>query len=136
MERVIGVRVDGTQRLYPFSALKTSPVINDEVGGRPVVIFSREGTLSALDAETISASRTVASATAFERRLDGNVLTFELREGRIYDTQTGSQWNLLGRAIDGKLKGRRLQAAENGVHFAFAWLAFNPDAEIFGRRQK
>ena len=133
---VLGVRVDGKQRLYPFSVFKTSPVINDEVGRTPVVIFSKEGTLSALDAETIRDSRTIPSATAFERRLEGNVLTFETREGRIYDPQTGSQWNLLGQAIDGKLKGRRLQAVEGGVHFAFAWLAFAPDAEIFSRRQK
>ena len=133
MERVIGVRVGGKQRLYPFSVFKTSPVINDEVGGRAVVLFSKEDVLSALDAEIIRESRTVPSATAFERGLDGNVLTFESRVGRIYDTQTGSQWNLLGQAIDGKLKGRRLPAAESGVHFAFAWLAFNPASEIYGK---
>ena len=136
MERVIGVQANGKQRLYPFSVFKASPVINDEVGGRSVVVLSKEGTLSALDAETIRDSRTIPSATAFERRLDGHVLTFEVRDGKIHDTQTGSQWSLLGQATAGKLKGRRLKAVEAGVHFAFAWLAFIPDAEIFGRHEK
>ena len=27
-------------------------------------------------------------------------------------------------------KGKRLPAVDSGVHFAFAWLAFNPDSEI------
>jgi len=33
-------------------------------------------------------------------------------------------------AVAGPLKGRRLAAVDSGVHFAFAWLAFNPDSEI------
>lgn len=53
-----------------------------------------------------------------------------MREGRRVDQQTGSEWNLMGEAIAGPLKGKRLPAIDSGVHFAFAWLAFNPDSEI------
>lgn len=136
MERVIGLRVKGKYRLYPFSIFKSGPVINDEVSHNPVVIFSQEGMLSPLDAESVRESRAIPSATAFERRLSGDVLNFEVRDGAIYDTQTNSRWNLLGKAITGKLKGKRLQAVEGGVHFAFAWLAFVPDAEIFSLQRK
>ena len=52
---------------------------------------------------------------------------------RIVDRETGSGWDLLGRAVSGPLKGERLPPAEGGVHFAFAWLAFNPESEIYGR---
>jgi hypothetical protein len=32
--------------------------------------------------------------------------------------------------VAGPLKGKRLLPVESGVHFAFAWLAFNPESEI------
>ncbi len=131
MERVLSVEVDGTQRIYPFSRLRGHAVVNDEVGGQPVVVFSRDGTLSALDQGQISASRSIASATAWQRRLDDRLLSFAERDGSIVDEQTGSRWNLLGQAIAGPLTGRRLLPAAGGVHFAFAWLAFNPDSEIW-----
>ncbi|MFC1665565.1 DUF3179 domain-containing (seleno)protein, partial [Pseudomonadota bacterium] len=78
-----------------------------------------------------SESRQVPSATAFNRRLENELMSFESKDGRIMDTKTQSQWNLLGQAIDGPLKGKKLIPAESGVHFAFAWLAFNPDSKIY-----
>lgn len=48
----------------------------------------------------------------------------------MVDTRTGSEWNVLGEAVSGPLKGKRLAPLDSGVHFAFAWLAFNPDSEI------
>ena len=131
MERVLNVSVEGTHRLYPFSVLSRHPVVNDEVAGIPVVVLSREGTLSVLDESRIANSRTVPSATAFARRAGQRELHFEAAEGRIVDRQTGSTWNLFGTATKGPLKGVRLDTIESGVHFAFAWLAFNPDSEIW-----
>jgi len=133
MERVLNVSAGAAQRLYPFAALRKQPVINDRVGGVPVVVFSREGTLSVLDARSIAASRNIPSATAFRRRLGKQTLSFEVRDGHIADRETGSRWNLLGVAVGGPLKGTRLRATASGVHFAFAWLAFNPNSQIYGQ---
>jgi hypothetical protein len=133
MERVLDVSVGNTHKLYPFSVFKTESIINDEVDGMPVVVFSRQGTLSALDGSVIADSRQVPSATAYDRRLDGETMRFELRDGHIVDTQSATRWNLFGTAIDGPLAGRQLDPAPGSVHFAFAWLAFNPDSEIYGR---
>ena len=47
------------------------------------------------------------------------------------DRETGSTWNLFGAATDGPLAGSALESIDSGVHFAFAWLAFNPDSEIW-----
>jgi len=60
----------------------------------------------------------------------GRVLEFAFRDGRWVDSVTGSEWNILGEAVAGPLKGRRLGAMVSGIHFAFAWLAFNPDSDI------
>lgn len=131
MERVLGVILNGKIRVYPLTALSSQPVINDEVEGEPVVVFSRQGMLSALDAEQIRESRQIPAAAAYSRKVQKRVLNFEQHEGRIIDRDTGSEWDLFGRATAGPLKGTRLRAADSGVHFAFAWLAFNPATEIY-----
>lgn len=131
MERVIYVRHGQQQRLYPFSTFKEIPVINDVVDGQAVVIISKQGTLSPLDASEIVESRRIPSATAWSRVLDNEELTFEIRDNEIIDVETGSEWNILGQAIKGRLKGKQLTKVDSGVHFAFAWLAFNPDSDIY-----
>jgi hypothetical protein len=131
MERVLGVSVGAAHRVYPLSALVTTPVVNDEFRGRPVVVLSRPGLRSALDADRIAESRTIPAASAFERGLEGRVLTFAARDGRLVDRETGSEWNLFGEATAGPLAGKRLAPLEGGVHFAFAWLAFRPDSEVY-----
>jgi hypothetical protein len=89
--------------------------------------------LSALDGSVIADSREVPSATAYDRRLDGKIMRFALRDGHIVDKQSGTRWNLFGTGIDGPLSGRQLEPAPGGIHFAFAWLAFNPESQIYGR---
>jgi len=130
MERVLSVSAGGKHRLYPLSLLERHPVANRELGGVPYVVFARTGMASPLDADRIEAGRSIAAATAFDRRLDGRVLEFAFRDGRWVDSVTGSEWNILGEAVAGPLKGRRLGAMVSGIHFAFAWLAFNPDSDI------
>ena len=131
MERVLHVTAGGAERIYPFGAFTGEPIINDEVGGEPVVVISRGGTLSVLDKNRIADSRRIPSAAAYSRRLEGRVLEFEVREGRIADSATGSVWNLFGEAVEGPLAGSRLAPRSRGDHFAFAWLAFHPDADVY-----
>ena len=50
---------------------------------------------------------------------------------RFFDKKTKSSWDLTGLCIDGKLKGKQLKIEPYSIHFAFAWLAFNPDSEIY-----
>lgn len=131
MERVINVSVEGVHRLYPFSVFKAEPVINDTINFVPMVVFSRDGTLSVLDDSTIADSRSIPSAAAYDRRHGDNVLTFDVKDGRVFDRETGSEWDMFGRAVGGELKGESLDAMNDGVHFAFAWLAFHPDSEVY-----
>jgi len=130
MERVLSVSAGGKHRLYPLSLLEKHAVSNGELAGMPYVVFSKGGMASPLDSERMENGRPIPAATAFDRRLESRVLEFAPRDGRYVDTATGSEWNILGEALAGPLKGRRLSSIESGVHFAFAWLAFNPDSEI------
>lgn len=132
MERVLNVTVGERHRIYPFSEFNHEPVINDTISGIPVVVLSMEDTASALDGGTIATSRIIPSATVYRRQLNERTLTFEQREdGLFYDLETGSQWNLFGQAVKGELLGEELNTVESGQHFAFAWLAFYPDSEIY-----
>ncbi len=133
MERIVAVRVNDSYRAYPFRAFRATEVINEEFAGTPVAVFATKEALSVLDQRSIRGSRRVPSLNAFDRRVDGRKLEFEVRDGKVLDTATDSQWNALGQAVSGPLKGERLKPLAGGVHFAFAWLAFRPETSIFKR---
>lgn len=136
MERVLGVIHANRHRLYPFSQLGEHGVVDDHIADLPLVVLYRRDTLSVLDASQIRDSRLIPAATAFDRRMAGRVLEFRVHNGEFIDIQTGTRWNQLGQALEGPLKGQQLSPLEAGVHFAFAWLAFRPDSEIYRSKQQ
>jgi len=75
------------------------------------------------------------TVVAFRRRVGGRKLDFLWQQNSLVDQQTGSTWSVLGTAVKGPLKGAQLQPLRGGMHFAFAWLAFNPDVPIYGLSQ-
>ncbi|MEO7473942.1 MAG: DUF3179 domain-containing (seleno)protein, partial [Gemmatimonadales bacterium] len=133
MERVAAVSVGGEDVAYAFRALKQRPAINDVVGGVPIAVFWMAGTASALDRTRIDQGRDVGSTGVFDRRLGDRVLEFEaLGDGRFRDRLTGSDFDLLGRAVSGPLEGRTLTPIPHGNHFWFAWGVFKPKTRIVG----
>jgi len=90
MERVLGVRLGGSVRLYPLPVLQDKSVLNDRIGKTPVAIFTRFGMLSALDTSRIRDARRVTAAAAYIRVVDGRPLTFVSRGDEIVDEETGS----------------------------------------------
>jgi len=60
------------------------------------------------------------SAAAFSREVDGRVLTFDLLPAGARDRETGSRWNVLGEAVEGPLRGRRLEPVPQTPSFRFA----------------
>lgn len=133
MARVVTVKVGDEVVGYPYSVTRRERVIHDEVGGRPIAVFHAPGARSALDAGRLRNSREVGSTGVFDRRLGERALRFRYREGEFVDAQTGSAWDVTGRAVRGPLKGRRLEPVVHGDYFAFAWLAFRPEARIYAR---
>lgn len=131
MERILALQTGERQRIYPFSVLRIQPVINDRLNGRAVAIFSKADVLSAVDAAAIRHSQETLMAAAFSRELNGSTLTFRQDGDRIVDTGTESVWNIYGKAVSGPLTGQSLTAVDSGIHFAFAWLAFYPQTEIY-----
>ncbi len=133
MERVVDIRSGKKYKIYPFSKIRDRGVINDRFEGKNVVIFYQAGAISVLDAKNISQSKKVGTATVFDAELKGRVLVFEKRNNYFIDQQTNSKWDITGLCRQGSLKGQQLRIEPHSNHFAFAWLAFYPDSEIFLR---
>ena len=131
MERVAALTVAGVDAAFPFSVLEGETVINYAVNGRDLAVFYKPGTLSALDNRAIKQSKDIGSTGIFEANVDGRALTFRADGDRILDNETGSVWNILGKAIDGPLNGTKLKPLVHGNHFWFAWGAFKPDTLIY-----
>jgi Protein of unknown function (DUF3179) len=131
MARVITVDSGGEAVAYPYDVLRRARVVNDSVGGKPVVVLWEPGTASALDEDAVAAGRDVGSAGVFSRTLDGRTLTFRSEGDRIVDEQTGSEWSPLGRALEGELTGQQLERIVSIDHFWFSWAAFRPDTRVY-----
>jgi len=132
MERVVALDI-GDGWAAPFGELRKARVANAEGGGRKWTVLWAPGAASALDSDRISSGRDVGQAVVFDRELGGRTLTFERDGDTFKDSETGSIWNLAGRATAGPLEGQHLTAIAHGDHFWFAWAVFRPATRIWHR---
>ncbi len=131
MARVATVELNGETVAYPYNVLQKVHVVNDTVSEEPIVVFWQRGTTSALDKNSVASGRDVGAVDTYSRKLNGEVLTFSYREKNIVDDQTGSTWNILGKAVKGELAGQALTAVVHVNHFWFSWAAFKPDTRVY-----
>jgi len=131
-EKVIGIQIDNITKAYPYSISKKEKVINDTVNGNHIVVFHKSGTYSILDQIIITQSKDAGSTSVFSSEVNGNILHFYYRGGKFFNEETGSTWNILGRATSGKYLGTQLTKINSGDYFAFAWFAFNKNSLLYG----
>ncbi|WP_460704499.1 DUF3179 domain-containing protein [Myceligenerans halotolerans] len=130
-ERVVGIESDGNAVAVRRALLAESGVLEVEVGGRDLVLWHREGQASALDADRIVDGQEVGTVGVFEpTTADGRALTFRPAGAGFEDEETGSAWNVLGRATAGPLKGETLEPVTHLDTFWFAWVGFQPETRL------
>ena len=124
---VVGVEVRGEFGAFPLVELeREGGVVNTSVGGRAVaVVYDRD----------------IGTGVTFYREVDGRTLTFESRgpadDGpalRLTDVETGSDWDVAGRAIQGPLKGKSLRVVTSFVTEWYAWVRYHPETEAYRSR--
>ncbi len=132
-ERVVTVDSADEAVAYPYSELRKVGLVNDRVAGQAIVVIWESGTASALDAPLIDEGQDVGSTGVFSPEADGRSLTLRrvAPDAPIRDVETGSTWDVTGRATDGPLVGARLEPIPHGDHFWFAWAAFEPSTRIW-----
>jgi hypothetical protein len=133
--RVLGVRMGEDAIAFPYAAVQDRTlgwgVGRAEVGGEDVVVFWKAGAVSAIDAPLIQDSREVGSMGSFRPRVGGQTLTFRAEGSGIVDEQTGSRWDIFGRAVDGPLTGEELERVTAIESLWFDWAGFFPDTRIY-----
>jgi hypothetical protein len=121
-ETVAGLEVGGETVAYPFSALRIARVVNDRVGGLPIVIVHQPSS---------------DTTTAFDARGKGKVLTFQAANddaSSVTDLETRSTWNAYGLCLEGPLKGTQLKQLILVPQFWFAWSQFHQGTRVFTAR--
>ena len=93
--------------------------------GRPGLALDQAALLVAAE------ERQDLDVAAYLRQLDQRELTFKAEDSRIYDEETGSNWNIAGAALDGPLKGQKLTAIPTTHCLWFGWWATYPDSVVY-----
>jgi hypothetical protein len=131
MARVLTIELEGEAVAYPYELLQEQGAINDVLSGSEIVVFWQTGTASALDSSRIADGEDVGAGVAFSRIVDDQVLTFSFVDGKTFDDQTNSEWDVFGQAISGELAGTQLEPVVSVNHFWFSWAAFKPETRIY-----
>ena len=134
-ERVVSIEgPSGAAVAYAWSTLEQERVVHDSFDGIDLVVFWTPGALSILDAGIMRDAREVGTTAVFQTTVDGQALSFRPNpddDGQTFvDDQTGSVWDIFGRAVDGALAGSQLTRVIHSDHFWFAWQAFHPETEV------
>ena len=111
-------------RAYPMKAFKRkTSVVNDVMGATPVAVFFLA------DTQTM---------TAVKRVVEGQTLTLEVHKSpqgtpAFYDKETGTRWNLEGKAEEGPLVGKELPRMDSHMSQWYGWVSYFPQTTIYGQ---
>lgn len=116
---------DGASYAYPARILNFHEIVNQELGGEPVLI---------------SYCPLCRSGVVYSRRVDDRVLSFGNTSALyqsdlvMYDRETLSYWfQVAGEAIVGDLTGSRLEALPSVMTTWAEWLMLHPDTLVLSR---
>ena len=121
-EPIVGVELGRSYRAYPIERLAAEAVVNDWLGGEPVlIVYVRE----------------TDTVTVFSRNLNGRTLTFDpvARSRDLTDAESGSRWNSYGESVDGKLRGAQLKSIVGVRQFWWSWAAFFPATDVYAGKE-
>lgn len=122
---VLGVAVGEEARAYPVHVMDYHQIVNDEVGGTPVLV---------------SYDPLAGVPRAFDARVDGKRLRFGVsgllynHNFLLYDRETESLWlQFTGEAISGPLAGRKLAPLRVRQERYSTWLSRHPKTRVLER---
>ena len=130
-ESVAAIDSGDVSAALPLPVLETELVVNYPINEPDVAVFFKPGTVSALDKTLIVDAKDIGATGVFDAYLDGETLTFSLKDGNFVDDQTGATWNILGEGLEGEMAGKSLTPIVHGNHFWFAWEACYPETLIY-----
>jgi hypothetical protein len=125
-DRVLGLVFDGVVRAYPIKILNYHEIVNDRINGQTIVI---------------SYCPLCGSGIAFKPESTDTDNTFGVSgllynsDMLLYDRDTESLWSqIMGIAISGKLKGKKLLTLVMADTTWAHWLQRHPDTEVLSTK--
>lgn len=117
---VLGVDAFGASRAYPVPRILSAKVIEDRLGSESILIVG--GT----DGKSIR---------VFQAQLDEKAAAPEyyMSGDRLIDSESGSEWNFSGCAVNGSRKGICLRPVDALKDYWFDWRNYHPETTIFKR---
>ena len=123
-ELMLGVTTAGINKAYPVNSILAAKMIQDHIGGTPIVIV---------------VGPDQASMRVFQAQLGQDPMTFvSLEDARragsdrlMEDAETSSIWNFQGCAVEGRLAGQCLQQLDANKDYWFDWMNHHPASTVF-----
>lgn len=118
---VIGMEINGVSRAYPLDSVLKEAVVQDRLGGMPIVLV---------------AGRDGKSVRAFVSRVRGSDIDlFRDTSGpwTLTDSSSASQWNFQGCAVSGPMRGECLQELTALKDYWFDWRNYHAETSIYKR---
>jgi hypothetical protein len=133
MRRVAVVEL-GDRRVgvpFPDDGARVNRVLSLTLDGTSIVVFFDWRVPSLLDTQNYPDSARVGTAAAFLSRaaVETDVFT-TAGDSSFSDEATHSVWNVMGRAVDGPLRGQQLEPVPITTGFWFAIAAAYPGIEL------
>ena len=114
---VLGMSDGEKSRAWPYDQLLKQRVVNDKFLMKPILV--------AFDPQS-------GTAFVYDRNIDGQALSFSLKDGKLLDDKTGSQWDMVGgKAVSGVMQGKQLKPLVGIPSYRRAWDVFHPDSKYW-----
>jgi hypothetical protein len=127
---VLGVSHGKQARAYPLQALTEAGLIQEQVGGQSwaVLWYGQTGTAAAYLPVASPPKKDAGPPRTVTLTRDRDA-----GEAPFRDRETGSRWDIAGRAVEGELKGWTLTWLDGTQVRWRAWSAEYPGTSVFGK---
>ena len=141
---VLGVAAGKEARAYPLDQLAAAGLIADTLDGQACVVLWYGPTRTAAAYQPVATPPTKEHApgqTPKEKPSQASLPTRSVTlaaDGKggpapFVDKETGSRWDIAGRAVEGQLKGWKLNWVDSTQLRWFAWAAEYPQTSVYGK---
>lgn len=108
---IVGIQQGNVSKAYDWNKLLTERIISDSLPQLPLLLF--------IEADD-------ASYHAWNRKVNDQVLSFRMENGKMIDNNTNSVWDADGICIEGSFKDQQLTTISASQEFWHSWQTFHP----------
>jgi hypothetical protein len=123
-ELMLGITLDAESKAYPVKSILASKLIQDRIGGKPllIVVGPDHASIRVFHASSTAEPMTFLPLQAADLKMQGGI---------IQDAETGSAWSFQGCAVSGKLAGQCLTRIDANKDYWFDWMNHHPGSAVF-----